>query len=107
MSQNSAVSVLSNERAGHASQREASAIYQKGRVVARVENAQADLQNKVIKFDEIFNSDYLLLPDECEFQNYRLLVRQIEYATKVEKTAMHKGRILRGVTAEILGYLEQ
>jgi hypothetical protein len=87
--------------------RETDSIYQNNRVVARVEGARLDAESKTFRFDELYNSDYLLLPDECEYQQYRILVRKIEYATKVEKTALHKGRILRGVTAEIRGYREQ
>ncbi|MGH9433926.1 MAG: hypothetical protein ACRD3T_20550 [Terriglobia bacterium] len=86
--------------------READAIYQQNRVAARVEGPEVDPEAKTIRFDEVYNSDYLLLPDACEYQQYRILIRKIEYATKVEKTALHKGRILRGVTADILGYRE-
>jgi hypothetical protein len=87
-------------------QRETDAIYQRGQVVARVMDPEIDLEAKEIRFGELYNSDYLLLPDECEFQQHRILVRKIAYASKVEKDSLHKGRILRGVTAEILGYRE-
>ncbi|HLI35687.1 MAG TPA: hypothetical protein VKW70_11620 [Terriglobia bacterium] len=87
-------------------QRENDAIYQRGQVVARVLEPEIDLESKEIRFGELYNSDHLLLPDECEFQQHRILVRKIAYATKVEKDSLHKGRILRGVTAEILGYRE-
>ncbi|MGH9454809.1 MAG: hypothetical protein ACRD2O_12655 [Terriglobia bacterium] len=87
--------------------READAIYQNNHLAARVEGAEVNPEAKTIHFDEIYNSDYLLLADECEYQQYRMMIRKIEYATKVEKTALRKGRTLRGVTAEILGYCEQ
>ncbi len=93
-------------RASSPVQRENDAIYQRGQVVARVIDPEIDLEAKEIRFAELYNSDYLLLPDECEFQQHRILVRKIAYATKVEKESLHKGRILRGVTAEILGYRE-
>ncbi len=86
-----------------AAQREQDAIYQRDRIVARVVDAEVDEAAKEVRFGEIFNSDDLLLPDECEFQKYKILVQSIAYATKVDKTALHKGRILRGVTASILG----
>jgi len=86
---------------------EQDAIYQGNRLVARVLDAEVDLDAKEVRFDEIFNSDELMIPDECEFQRYRILIQRIAYATKVDKVEPHKGRILRGVTADILGYREQ
>ena len=82
--------------------REKDALYQKSRIVARVSGAQVDEAGKRIRFEEAYNSDNLLLADECEFQQYAILIRKIEYATKVDPKALHKGRILRGVEAEIL-----
>lgn len=82
--------------------RESDAIYQKGRVVARASGAEIDLSAGVIRFAELFNSDELLLPDDCEFREHRIVVKKIEYSTKVERSAMHKGRILQGVTAKIV-----
>ena len=87
--------------------READAIYQSDRVVARVIEPEVDLEAKEIRFSEIYQSDELLLPEECEFQNYRILIQRIGYASKAEKHAVDKGRILRGVTADVLGYREQ
>ncbi|MHB8654077.1 MAG: hypothetical protein ACYDA9_09380 [Terriglobia bacterium] len=86
---------------------EQDAIYQGNRLVARVLDAEVDLDAKEVRFGEIFNSDELMIPDECEFQRYRILIQRIAYATKVDKAEPHKGRILRGVTADILGYREQ
>ncbi|MGH9359076.1 MAG: hypothetical protein ACRD22_10940 [Terriglobia bacterium] len=90
-----------------AAAREDDAIYQNDRLVARVLEAEIDAGAKEIRFGEIYNSEHLLLPDDCEYQRYRIIVRKIAYASKVEKESIHKGRILRGVTAEILGYREQ
>ena len=88
-------------------EREPDAIYQKDQRVGRVVDAAVDAEVREITFGEVFNSDLLLLPEECEFQKYRIQVRRIEYASKVNKEEPHKGRILRGVVAEILGYREQ
>ena len=104
-SQNTAGSVGASGPTSKA--READAIYQSDRVVARVIEPEVDLEAKEIRFSEIYRSDELLLPEECEFQNYRILIQRIAYATKVEKDAAGKGRILRGVTADVLGYREQ
>lgn len=87
---------------GNTASRENDAIYQKGKLVARVSGPEVDGAGGVIRFAEIYNSEELLLPDECEFRQYRMVVKKIEYATKVERAAAHKGRILQGVTAEII-----
>jgi len=88
-------------------EREADAIYQNGRFVARVLEAETDTAAKQIRFSEVYNSDELILADECEFQKYRILVQRVAYASKVSKEEPHKGRILRGVVAELLGFREQ
>ena len=38
---------------------------------------QVDLEAKQVRFGELFQSDNLLLPEECEFQKYRILVQKI------------------------------
>ena len=86
--------------------RDQDAIYQGNRIVARVLALEIDLDAKELRMGEIYNSDEFMIPEECEFRQYRILVQRIAYATKVDKAEPHKGRILRGVTADILGYLE-
>lgn len=88
-------------------EREADAIYQNERVVARVLEPEIDEAGKELRFGEIYQSEDLLLPDECEFGKYIILVRRVLSATKVDKDSVGKGRILRGVVAEIKGYREQ
>lgn len=104
---NAPSSPSSTEARVAANKREDDAIYQDNRLVARVLEPQINSDAKEIRFAEVFNSDTLLLPDDCEYQRYRIVVRKIGYASKVEKESAHKGRILREVTAEILGYREQ
>lgn len=94
-------------KAGAAKDREPNAVYRNNRLVARVVGPQVDLQAKEIRFSEVYNSDELLLPEECEFGKCRILIQRIADATKVSKEEPHKGRILRGVTADLLGYREQ
>jgi len=89
--------------AGH----EEDAIYQNGKLAARVVGADVRFDAREIRFAEINSSDDLMLPEECEFQKYRLMIQRIEYASRTEKNAPEKGRILRGVVAEVLGYREQ
>lgn len=94
-------------------QREPTAIYQfdpfgtQQRLVGRVSHPEVDEANKQVRFEEIYNSDELCLADECEFQNYRLLVRRVGDCAKVDKENPRKGRVLRTVVAELLGYSEQ
>jgi hypothetical protein len=87
--------------------REPDAIYQDGRLVARVRDVQVNLQARQVRFAEVYNSDELLLPEECEFQKYRIQIQHVADATKVSRTEPQKGRILRGVTADLLGDREK
>ncbi len=82
------------------------AIYQEGRLVARVIDPQIRSDAQEIHFAEVNQSDELMLPEECEFQKYRLMIQRIEYASRIDKNAPEKGRVLRGVIAEVLGYRE-
>jgi len=86
---------------------EQDAIYQGGRVVGRVLDARVNAEAREIHFGEIYSSDELLLPDDCEFREYRILIQRMDFAAREERGAAHKGRVLRGVAAEILGYREQ
>jgi hypothetical protein len=87
--------------------RDQDAIYQDGRVVARVAGLEIDMDAKELRISEIYNSDNLMIPEECEFQRFKIMIQRIAYASKIDKVEPHKGRILRGVTADILGYREQ
>lgn len=82
-------------------------IYQNNRLAARVLDGQVDLQAREIHFGEVYQSDSLLLPDECEYQNYRVLIHKVAFASRLDRETPHKGRVLRDVVAEILGYREQ
>ncbi len=82
-------------------------IYQGSRLVAHAVDAEVNPEAREIAFRELRNSDYLLLPDECEFQKYRIMIQRVEYASRIDKENPQDGRVLRGVVAEILGYREQ
>lgn len=86
--------------------REEDAIYQGDRIVARVLDAEVDLEAKEIRFGEIYQSDDLLLSEECEFQKYRILIQHIAFASRIDRSAPHKGRVFKGATADLLGYRE-
>ncbi|TAM78798.1 MAG: hypothetical protein EPN47_20665 [Acidobacteria bacterium] len=87
--------------------REEDAIYQNGKLVARVVKPDVDLEAKEIRFDEVLDSDHLILADDCEFQKYRIIVQKIAFSTKVDHRPGRNGRTLAGCTAQILGYIEQ
>lgn len=87
--------------------REDDAIYQNNRIVARASHAEIDSEAREIRFEEVYDSNELLLPDECEFRDYRIVVQRIGFATREERGATHKGRTLGRVLAEILGYRKQ
>ena len=92
--------------------RDADAIYQWSfhhgdRQVGRVVKPQVDEQAKEVRFMEVTHSDLLLLPDECHFRKYKLEIDTVGDAVKIDKIEPAKGRILREVTAQITGYVEQ
>lgn len=94
------------------SEREEDAIYQwqfhhGERLVARVVKPQVDEAGKRVSFMEVTHSDLLFLPDECQFGKYKLEIDTVGDATKVDHSDPEKGRILRDVTAHIVGYVEQ
>lgn len=93
--------------AGAGAAREADALYQDNRVVARVSGVEVDEEAKELRFDEVYNSDTLLIPEECEFRKFRILIQRIAFASRVDKAALQKGRVLKGVSADILGFREQ
>lgn len=86
--------------------REPDAIYQNGKLVARVVESEVDQEAQEIRFNEVRDSDHLVLADECEFQKYRIIIKKIAFATKVDRQPGQKGRTLAGCTAKILGTLE-
>ena len=92
--------------------RDADAIYQWSfhhgdRLVGRVVKPEVDEQTKEVRFMEVTHSDLLLLPDECHFRKYKLEIDAVGDAVKIDKIEPAKGRILREVTAQITGYVEQ
>jgi hypothetical protein len=87
--------------------REQDAIYQNSKLVARIVAPDVELESKEIRFDEIVDSDHLVLAEECEFQKFRIMIQKVAFATKVDHREGRTGRTLAGCTAEILGYIEQ
>lgn len=86
---------------------EQDAIYQNGKLVARVLEPEVDWEAKEVRFGEVYASDHLLIPEECQFQNYRIIIQRIIFASKLDKHSERKGRVLRGCVADILGYYDE
>ncbi len=110
MSEEPGVGIKGEAKQGEAvsaSDRAQDAIYQKGTLVGRVVDAEVDREAKQIRFGEIYGSDHLLIPEECEFQNYRVIIQKILFASKVEKQSGRRGRVLRDCVADILGHRQQ
>src|SRR5947207_14272117 len=68
-------------------QRDPDAIYQKGKVVARVAGAELDREAREVRIDEVYQSDTLVIPEECEFQDLRIQIQRIQFASKIERGA--------------------
>lgn len=79
---------------------------QNGKFAGRALGVEVDAASKLVRFSEIDNTDDLWLPERFEFQNYILIVRKVAFATRVLREAPQKGRVLKGVVAEIVGYRE-
>ena len=107
MSEETKSSTATGGQAPRSTNYEEDAIYQDGKIAARVVGADVRWDAREVHFTELNQSDDLMLPEECEFQKYRLMIQRIEYASRIDKTAPEKGRVLRGVVAEVLGYREQ
>ena len=107
MSENSVAFEGASQMAPGSGSREQDAIYQGGKLVARVVSPDVDLESKEIRFDEVFDSDHLVLAEECEYQKYKIMIQKVAFATKVDHREGRNGRTLAGCTADILGYLEQ
>ncbi len=84
--------------------READAIYQNGRIVGRVLDAEVEADSRKIRIGEIYDSDWLLLPEECDYQQYRIVIQNVQDASKISRDSDRKGRILKDCVAEIVGY---
>jgi hypothetical protein len=92
---------------GTSETRQDNALYQRGRRVAEVLDVRIDAQAREIHFGEIYGSDDLLIPEDCEFRAFRILIQKIGYASRQEAGAAHKGRVMKNVVADILGYRQQ
>ena len=68
-------------------EREDDALYQDNKLVARVLEPELERVAKEILFGEIYSSDELLLPEECEFRKYRIMIQRIVYASKIDGAA--------------------
>lgn len=83
--------------------REIDAIYQAGKIVARVSGIKIDHGNRKILFDEVYNSQTLNLEAEFEFQKWRLKFLGAESITSFDTSQPHKGQIITQAVCDLLG----
>jgi hypothetical protein len=100
------VSTTLGSAESRSTRREPDALYQRGALVARVSGAEVDTEACEVRIDEVYRSDSLVIPEECEFQDFRIQIQSIQFASKIDTAASEKGRVLRGVIADILGTRE-
>lgn len=73
--------------------REQDAIYQTGKLVARVSEPKVDEAHATINFSEIYNSNPLDENSEFEFGRWRLKLRSYRLMVGLNVSAPQKGRI--------------
>ena len=83
--------------------RETDAIYQDGKIVARVSGIVIDESNARILFAEIYNSNSLALESEFEFRGWRLKFHSANTVIFLDVTQADKGRIIEQAVCEIIG----
>ena len=86
---------------------EENALYQNGEIVGRAVEPEIDEANRKIRFKQIDGTDKLLIPDECEYQKYRIVIDKVASATKEGAEALQKGRVLREIEADITSFGDQ
>ena len=83
--------------------REKDALYQNGKIVARIIDAAVRESEAKVFFEEIYKSNELDLGSEFEFQKYRLRFRSAETLTMINTSSPQKGRIITKAVCEIIG----
>jgi len=86
--------------------RELDAIYQTGKIVARVSGVKIDQGNHKIFFEEAYNSQTLNLEAEFEFQKWRLKFLGAESITSLDTSQPQKGQIITQAVCNLLGIRE-
>lgn len=82
--------------------RETDGIYQDGKLVARVESPKIDAKEKIVYFEEIYQSKGFDHQRPFNFQQFTLRVVTIEMIAGVELPFVEKGQIMKKVKCEIL-----
>ncbi len=83
--------------------RELDALYQDGKIVARVVGPQYDDKHARLYFEEIYNSRAADLSRELEYQKWRLKFLGAETLIGMLSSAPEKGQIIQKATCEVLG----
>jgi hypothetical protein len=83
--------------------REKDALYQNGKIVARIIDATVRESKAEVFFEEIYKSNELSIDSEFEFQKYRLRLRSAETLNMFNSSSPQKGRIITKAVCEIIG----
>jgi len=86
--------------------RELDAIYQTGKIVARVSGVKIDQGNHKIFFEEVYKSQTLNLGAEFEFQKWRLEFLGAESITSLDTSQPQKGQIITQAVCNLSGTRE-
>ncbi len=86
--------------------REAYAIYQSGKIVARVSGVKIDRHNHKIFFEEVYNSQTLNLEAEFEFQKWRLKFLGAELIISLDTSQPQKDQIITQAVCDLLSTRE-
>jgi len=83
--------------------RETEAIYQNDNIVARIKGEKINLEDGIIEFDEIYQSNTLDLGSEFEFQKWKLRLFQAESMIGLNPSRSQDGRIIQKAKCKIAG----
>lgn len=92
-----------NKRISWIPEREADAIYQNDKLVAKVSGALVDEANGIVTFDEIYQSNDLNSNEIFEFRKWRLRLKSADALIGLSATAPQKGQIIERAICKIEG----
>lgn len=83
--------------------REQDSIYQNDKIVGKIIGEKINVKEKILSFEEIFQSNELDTNQEFEFRKWRVKIKHIETMANMSSSDPQKGRILEKVVCIITG----
>lgn len=83
--------------------REQDSIYQNDKIVGKIIGEKISVKERILSFEEIFQSNELDTNQEFEFRKWRVKIKHIETMTNMSSSAPQKGRIMEKVDCVITG----